>query len=407
MANVCAGLFAAEGLGRKGKISLDDELGFVVEDPSVWDDETRNILESIISLALGISLRVSFLKGTRHRIVARRDQLQLKPASLTLFSGGTDSLSGISAAHSGVLGPTVGVFVSHDRMSMVVDNLRSKYLNALGIKIAGTSIQRGLPGIQQFRGLVYICFAGILSRLFGTNAIVVSETGPTMYQPSYVPSDEVTITTHPALVELTKSLLKKVYGIEFTIYEPFENMTKAESLSNCPQKDAVKDTNSCITSMWANSQFSHCGKCLGCLVRRISCLVAGVSDAEYAWDVLVRGLGDPVPGRKHGLVVKAKHFDDLMALLRSSRDIIEGKLPYSVAQKIFEFGKTLVFQRFANDILAAIYLLYDVKKEGRNSYVESFYRQCLRDSVVTVDQLRARIDGVRAGVYRPDFSIRL
>ncbi|RLG01970.1 MAG: hypothetical protein DRN49_00115, partial [Thaumarchaeota archaeon] len=41
-----------------------------------------------------------------------------------------------------------------------------------------------------------------------------------------------------------------------------------------------------LTTRFANSSIPHCGKCFGCLVRRIPALVAGVPDTQYAWDGL-------------------------------------------------------------------------------------------------------------------------
>ncbi len=136
-------------------------------------------------------------------------------------------------------------------------------------------------------------------------------------------------------------------------------------------------------------------------------MVAEVDDSKYAWDVLVKNVGDPVEGRRPGSKVKTENFEDLFAVLRFARDILEGKAQGISIQKIREFGKEDLFRRFSLDVFSAIHLLYDKSSRGRNSFVRKFYRNCLDDDVISKSELEERISEVRSGKFEPDFAFKI
>lgn len=402
---IASGLFACEGFLRDGDTKLDGSVTFLVQNDTLQSDNVKALLEDLISFTLKARPKIRILKvKTRERTPARKISSQF--GSCSLFSGGIDSLSGITYAHEKI-GPTAGLFVSHDRMSYRVDYINKNFIKSKKIPIREIVIQRGHSGLQQMRGLVYLVFGALAAKLHNTNKIVISETGQTMFLPQFSPLDEVTLTTHPTLIKMVKSLLHEAYGLDFEFYEPFANLTKAEVISLCELKSGIPSTNSCITTRFANQPVSHCGCCYGCLVRRASCIVAGVEDAQYAKDVLTKDVGDPVIGGWRGKGILPSNLSDLQAMARFARDTLEGRIDDFARFKIQSFSKEDLYRRFALDVMSSLYLLYDKSKEGRNSWARDFFGECLHDKVVTHDILENRIAEVREQKFQPnpDFKI--
>ena len=405
LAGLAAGLFKCESLLNDGAIELDEDLTFVVCQRDLGRPGVGQALSDIVSFTMHrrptVRIRIS-----PEKCKDEHEEAGKALRSVCLFSGGIDSLSGILSIPSSIR-PTGGAFVSHDRMAPLVRRAQDQILTERGIAVHKIVIQRGHRGFQQMRGFTYLIMGAIMAKIHRTNNIVISETGQTMFLPPIAALDEVTVTTHPTLLEVTKSLLRDVYGIGFNVIEPFSDLTKAEVVSLCEAKSAIPFTNSCITTRFASQTYTHCGKCFGCLVRRAGCLVAGAQDANYAKDVFARPVGDAVMGNWPGRFIQRKDVAELQALLRFSRDAIEGELDEEASMKISLFSKEDLFRRAALDVFSALYLLYDRTKQGHSDVVRRFYEECKKDGLVTSDIAENRISEVREHKYKPDFTTML
>jgi hypothetical protein len=404
LAGVTSSLFRCESLKNKEELTLDDSIVFSVKEFNIWNKlEVKQLMQDILSFMVQARPPLRFKAAQKIRRPRKRVQPKRRE-SVTLFSGGIDSLSGILNVQTNV-GSTSGVFVNHSNISSIVKDLETQVLNSYNTNVFQINIRRSpAAGIQQLRGFVYLVFGAIVAKVLKTNKIFISESGPIMYQPLFLPTDLVTLTTHPTLILLSKQLFKELYNIEFQFYEPFEDLTKAEVISLCPECDAIRYTNSCISTRFAYSQYSHCGRCYGCLVRRLSSIVAGVKDAEYGKDVLVQDLDERSRGGWPGKRIQSSNLTDLMVLLRFARDFLEDKLPDYTLSKIREFNKDNLFKRFALDVISGVYILYGKDKTGRNLYVKKFFEQCMQDRVVSADILENRVAEVREKKYKPNFD---
>lgn len=404
LAYITTGLLACEGLVRNGDVTLDDSITFLVQDGSLANPELESVLENLISFLLGSKPAVRIQKVDSEQ-KAPEERTEGSFDAACLFSGGIDSLSGILRSPSGY-GSVFGVFASHGIMSGKVDMLTDQFLKHKGIPVHKMMIQGSGRGLQQFRGPLYLVLAAIAARMHDTKKLILSETGQTMYLPPFSSLDEITLTTHPTMVQMVQQALQYAYGTEFEVYTPFEDLTKAEVVSLCEAPEAIPITNSCYQTQFAYSTYSHCGKCYGCLVRRMSCLVAGVQDAKYAKDVLVKGVGDPVKGRREKKI-QVSNLSDLQVILRFARDVLEDKVEDAAQFKIDSFSKQDLYHRFALDVMSSLYLLYDGKGKGQNSWARKFYPECKHDGVITPELARERIEQVREQRFRPDFKQRL
>ena len=406
LASIAAGFFEAEGLFRDETIALNDDLEVVLCQTGLKGKVMGQILNELLSFTLrqrpNIKTHTS-KKECAHGSGKTGTSLQ----SICLFSGGIDSLSGILSLPKN-LGPTAGAFVSHSGVVWsCVRHLQTEVLKEKKIQVHKVGIQRSHPGLQQMRGFTYLTMGAVLAKICGTDNIVISETGQTMFLPPLAALDEVTMTTHPILIAITKALLRESYGIKFNVFEPFSDLTKAEVVSLCDAKEAIPSTNSCFNSRFARQEYSHCGKCHGCLVRRIGCLVAGVNDAKYAKDVLAQPAGAAVMGGWPGRTVQAQDFGDLQALLRFSRDVLDDELDDTTRLKIATFSREDLYRRAALDVVAAAYLLYRGANQGRNPVVQRFFEECKTDRLISPDIAEARIAEVREQKRRPDFDRKL
>ncbi len=111
---LCSGLFTYEGIVRgrnDGDASFDTLVIHVEGGSRLLASSTLESLHRILGFVLGSSPTIRFkLHGEcRHGAVA---PASIKAGSVTLFSGGTDSLSGLTVAQR-FFGPAVAFHVSH------------------------------------------------------------------------------------------------------------------------------------------------------------------------------------------------------------------------------------------------------------------------------------------------------
>ncbi|MHB1439808.1 MAG: 7-cyano-7-deazaguanine synthase [Cuniculiplasma sp.] len=388
------------GLAREYKIQI--ELDYLRTDLT---SKLETYLSYLITFSLGITVNLV--------VVSTCDSLQYKlfeaswdPGAICLFSGGADSFTGILSTKR-VTEHTIGLFVTHAMLRKLVEEEFAPFMRAQSIQVIIIKIPKGRPRLQQMRGFVYTSIAGIIAHINGMSKIVVSEIGPVMFQPSYDILDEVTITTHPVTIELTKRILELFYGEPFYILTPFKTLTKAEAVSFVKGYDLIKKSNSCRSTRYSNTKYPNCGRCLGCLVRRISMIVAGIEngiDDKYAWDVFVKEEGEPVLGREEGWKIRSKSFSDLFQILNFADSVLRDSISSVSATKIDDYKLKDLFRRFALDVTAAAYLLYDKQKVGRNRLVNQIYFALKEDGFINEKILEERIDDVRNMRFKPIFS---
>ena len=296
-----------------------------------------------------------------------------KADAIILFSGGLDSYAGVKILES-QYNQLLGIFVAHNdqpRIIKIVDNIKP-LLNTEVKTIYAPSM--GATGYSQLRGFLYILTGAIFLNLCGTNKLLVTECGPTMYQPMFSPYDSITYTTHPYVLKAAKDTLEILLGRTPEIIIPFEDLTKAEIVKNSNIKDFSK-THSCISQRFGN----HDGTCFGCVIKNLACLVAGVKDVKYNNDVFQEGANQ----------------DNLLNLLNFSYDILNdyNNTPNFQTDKIEEFGKQDLFIRYALDNLTGVMLGTNKKHELYKKFV-----------IPNESLIKARIKEISRNLKKPNFN---
>jgi hypothetical protein len=406
LARVAAELFAYEGIvrGRAGvyadSITIHVPLGAPLDSPG-----TLAALQQIVSFGLSSSPSISAARS-REDFSSPTEYPKPRPVTIALFSGGTDSLAGLFASHQDI-GPTAGLFVNHQPpLGHQVNRLISEALTPNGIKCFSVKIPKRTE-LQQLRGLLYVVCGGVAANIVGTDRIVIAESGPTTLLPEMAPLDTVTLTTHPYMLTRVRELLATVYGKRFHLLLPYGLMTKAESLASCQFKVPLRLTNSCRTTQFATIDQSHCGCCFGCIIRELSSIVANTPDAGYQYDPLRLPMDKSGVGRWAGKGVGPERMSDVLKTLEFARSILEDRLDASIRLKTDDPAVGDLYRRYAADILSGLHVIYSQKHEGHNQAVERVYTESIRDGVVKKGDLEERIQTVRSGKHRPDFTREL
>jgi 7-cyano-7-deazaguanine synthase in queuosine biosynthesis len=309
----------------------------------------QNALTDVLLFVLTENVRISYAAPTAP-LKKLKDEPELLPISnICLFSGGVDSLSGILAAKD-ALRDVEGVFCAHSdqaRIVKIVEELRDAAFVEKGLQLHKISVPSvGIRGYAQLRGFLYCVAAAAWMHLLGSTSLIVTECGPTMYQPMFSPLDSVTMTTHPVVLGYAKTAIETILKRSVGLFTPFEDFTKAEVMAICPRPDLIARSHSCISQRFG----AHDGTCFGCVIRRLASTAAGIRDVEYA--------RNPISDEK-------ANAGNLLSLLTYCHDLLTdyGAMEPFEIEKIELYGKRDLFRRFALDQFAAIHILRDAKKE--------------------------------------------
>jgi len=332
----------------------------------------KKVLEELFLLILleDIKINIKPIEDIKGRV--RKEKKFPKKEAIILFSGGIDSYAGIKIAEK-EYNNLLAVFVAHSDQKRII-KIVQKVKRFVSTKIRTVYAPgMGIFGYSQLRGFLYMLSGGMYANLCKACKILVTECGPTMYQPSFSPYDSITYTTHPYVLKAAKEVLEILLGYKIKIIIPFENLTKAEIISNSGIED-FSITHSCISQRFGN----HDGTCFGCVIRRLACKVSNVKDVVYNKDVFQEDANQ----------------DNLMNILVFSRDLLSNydSMPDFEIDKIDEFHKYNMFERYALDNLAGLML----NLKGKNNFFKKF--------IISSKTIQDRILRVRENRIKPDFK---
>ena len=313
------------------------------------------LVQELVEFVLARRVRVRFRRRTAQRslFVAK------SRAPVYLFSGGVDSTAGILLGTDTEAVVPQAVFCSHTDQSKSIELVRSLAATVLmprGVVLHEIPVPPlGSGGYVQTRGFVYLQAAAAVAGALGSRRVVVTECGPTMFQPSLSPLDSTTLTTHPVVVQCGLEVARVMLGRELSVERPFRRLTKAEVMRSSPEPEIFPLTHSCISQRFG----THDGTCYGCVIRRLAAIAADVPDVNYVKDVLRD---------------EAANSGNLLAHLAFCRDVLRGiaRMPTFQREPIREYHTGTLFRRFALDSFGAIHALVR-KGEVVTSTVQRLY----------------------------------
>ena len=252
------------------------------------------------------------------------------PTTVSLFSGGLDSLAGLVAcAQEGSGGSRVLVSgYTHDRLAyqqrLQVDFMRSAWrrdgLFKEAVVIRHVAVPFGIrkprrcreESSQRTRALVFLVLGVATALQAGSDTLGVYENGIGALN---LPLNETQLGidnyrgVHPRTLILAEDLVSLALDQPVHLRNPFLFSTKAQmcrSLVGSEIVDAVRHTVSCDGfPQRIRNQPSQCGHCTSCILRRQSLKASGLEqyDKGYRRDVL-----------KHQTTLSVRHLYDLEAM---------------------------------------------------------------------------------------------
>jgi 7-cyano-7-deazaguanine synthase in queuosine biosynthesis len=339
----------------------------------------------IFTLVEDIDLTFRSIEDVQRSLDLERKERRV--LNVCLFSGGTDSYSGLLVARD-YLSDVEAVFCAHVDQSKtisIVSDLERRVFLPKGISIQKVHVPPiEARGYAQLRGFLYILTAASVAHKLRSKSVIVTECGPTMYQPRFSPLDSVTMTTNPFVVRTAVKVASLLLGRRLKVIAPFEDFTKAEVIAISPEKNGLKYTHSCISQRFG----THDGTCYGCVIRRLATIAAGVRDVGY---------------RRNPIADPDAQSGNLYSLLQFCYDCLtrfDEMKEYEIGI-ITTYRKKDLFRRFALDNFAAIHRLLNEKKTVvrpiRNMY-ESLKQH------VGAEVLDQRLGELAQPTFRPNFK---
>jgi hypothetical protein len=373
---------AAVELEKRARDEPISELSIPLYGPAALGYDTAelaSLLSELFLFVLARRVRISFVSRNVRGASALPPTGTHPSDAVCLFSGGVDSYAGILRA-ARAYQSVAGVFCAHSdqaRMIALVRKLGRRLHRLRNVTLEELRVPPlGAHGYVQLRGFLYVVAAGTVLAKTGAPVLLVTECGPTMFQPRFSPLDSVTMTTHPEVLRLARQCVTLLLGREVTVLTPHAHLTKAEVMAGSPEQDGLRQTHSCISQRFGD----HDGTCYGCVIRRLAAITAGVRDATY---------------RRNPLWDERASGGNLLELLRFSSDLLinPDRLEDFQRQQIASFGAGDLFRRFALDNLAAVYQL-----AARGGRLRRTVRTMLNDAVRThgAESLRSRLHEIRS-----------
>ena len=288
-----------------------------VSNKDKWNG-VKSHLEATFRFLTGDTFAFNFVQGER---TEREFQFQKKSdESVSLFSGGIDSLAGVKWMLNSNLKP---VLVSHPGMGLI-SGAQKELIASLG-KITASDLTwhqiraTAEPGTgltekehtQFSRSFLYLTLGAMFALKLGIEREFIFENGVLAFNIPLTQSRTYssTRTAHPHFLGMYQQLLDSLFGHHVTIENPFLAMTKGEVVKLLDAdgfRNLVKTTISCpnVTPLkWKGVKISktrHCGVCFPCVIRRISIHNANLwdDDATYANHITAPYADIPEDGRK-------------------------------------------------------------------------------------------------------------
>jgi len=275
------------------------DLRVAVSDPDFWTTQ-RDLLNQQLRFLTTDIWNVSFLEGG-FQFVPGKSIAKPEQDSVVLLSGGLDSLVG-----------TIDLVKAHGRNPYVVSQVsqgdkqkQSFFASKIGGGLNHLQLNHNAkcPGSnersQRSRSIIFLAYGVLMATALkryneGKPVILyVCENGFISINPPLTVSrlgSLSTRTTHPFFIRLFQQLLNNA-GLRVTVENPYQFMTKGEMLEDCADQQFLRKYAHMSTSCgrYARNGYTHCGRCLPCLIRRAAFHAWGIKDkTKYVYANLSR-----------------------------------------------------------------------------------------------------------------------
>jgi len=322
---LAAYVFATDRLvtrGRKDQLEYHGwprafDFHMKVRDTSFWNQRVviDSLAEALVFATGDDSWKFTFYPGHSTPPTSLFDQAGVRvnpgdlPLTVTLFSGGLDSLAGCLE----VLDKTTNkvLLVSHQSQPGTTHTQRqlaealNKYYPGRVHHYQYSCHLKGLRAqeeTQRTRAFLYSAIAFAIASAYGEQQIVVFENGLTginLYRREDLANARASRTTHPKSMRLLQEFFSMVAEREFKLNLPFLFCTKRDvvaKLVSGSHPELISSTVSCTMTFKNLASATHCGECFQCVDRRLASFAAGADQYDhsglYAADIITTGITD-------------------------------------------------------------------------------------------------------------------
>jgi hypothetical protein len=258
------------------------DVSIAVADAPFWT-ANRELLVSALRFLTTDIWRLTFLAGGASPTPPQVPTFPVEDC-VALLSGGLDSLVGV-----------IDLTARNQRKPYVVSQVAQgdkKKQTLFASKIGGGLSHLQLNHVARFpfasersqraRSMIFFAYGVLLATSLQryhkgeTIPLYVCENGFISINPPLTPGrlgSLSTRTTHPVYLGLLQRLLDQA-GLRVQIQNPCQFTTKGEMLAQCADQKLLRELAPLTTSCgrYARNAYSHCGRCVPCLIRRASFL---------------------------------------------------------------------------------------------------------------------------------------
>ena len=227
-----------------------------------------------------------------------------KDAEVSLFSGGLDSLSGVTrtlartdrslvlVSHHG----QPGVKGVQKRLAKALEDRHPGRVHHYGFKCTFTGV-RAVEETQRSRSFLYTTIGFAICQALQSRALTVYENGVTslnLRRREDLANARASRTTHPrSIADLQRFFRLVADNSDFKIATPFLWKTKravVETLVQSNGGELIASSVSCTRTFQRNRNATHCGQCFQCVDRRMAMFAGGFNNLDdpglYAVDII-------------------------------------------------------------------------------------------------------------------------
>jgi hypothetical protein len=377
LVNISAAVYLADlTVRRREEASWVRSFGLevAVSDEGFWR-KRQGTLGYLLYVLMGDNVSLRFVAGERQDAAAARRDVPSEVDSVSLLSGGLDSLGG------GVVLARTGRrpwFVSHSSRCPTIDKAQRRCETALAalwsaaprrlvVTLAPSRVRKPAQPFpeegerepsQRGRSLLFLAAAAGAADLAGVEELYMFENGIISTNLPLSPArlgSMSTRTAHPKVLALFADLASEVLGRRLKVVNPFQSLTKAEVVRDVLRPSLRIDDIQATVSCWQAGRTPRpCGGCVPCLVRRIAMRVAELPDEAYMIDLL----DDPLAHEESDAL---SNLVELMMLAASFRELDDGELLVRYPQLLdgADHGAPVeavihLYRRFATEVFEVI-----------------------------------------------------
>lgn len=337
---------SADGWTREITLSVG------VGSPDFWNSVASDLCRVLQFLTTDV-WSISFFRDDRLPFLSSRDT-GIEQDSVVLLSGGLDSLVGVIDLTRGSRTNPFAV----SQKAAGESQLQTRFAKEIGLDLAHIQFNQlqNFPGqregSQRSRSMAFLSYGVLVATALPKASSVedvplfVCENGFISLNPPLTDmrlGSLSTRTTHPAFLSMFQHLLD-IAEIRVRLTNPYQLLTKGEMLRNCSDLVALSENASMSISCgrFSRHNWTHCGRCLPCLIRRAAFSASPIPDAtRYRYNNLSRR------GSSHA------SFDDVRAAVMAvtnARDVGDVEWAHSVLEPVVGGNSALYVDVIARGI---------------------------------------------------------